>query len=317
LNRNILKADGLLLLTAAIWGFAFVAQRAGMEYIGPFLFNAIRFALGSLCLLGVMAFTKKAGPSGISDSRTNEKIGNSAGKPKPASLVVGGIFAGIVLFLASSFQQAGLVYTSAGKAGFITGLYVVVVPVMGLMLGHRPGLRLWAGAILAGTGLYLLSATGSLTLAPGDGLVLIGALLWAVHVHVIGKYSPGNDPIKLAFMQFAICSILSSVSAAIFESSTMAEVYSAIVPLAYGGFLSVGTAFTLQVVAQRDAKPSHAAIIMSLEAVFAAVGGWLILGESLTSRGVVGCVLMFAGMLVSQEMRKKEIVVKKGTGTFN
>jgi drug/metabolite transporter (DMT)-like permease len=180
-----------------------------------------------------------------------------------------------------------------------------------LLLGYKPGLRLWIGAIMAGTGLYLLSATGSLRLAPGDGLVLVGALLWAVHVHVIGRYSPGNDPIKLAFIQFAVCSILSCVSAVIFESSTMSEVYSAMIPLLYGGLLSVGTAFTLQVVAQRDAKPSHAAIIMSLEAVFAAIGGWLILGESFTSRGVTGCIMMFAGMLVSQE------VSKKGTGTFN
>jgi drug/metabolite transporter (DMT)-like permease len=287
-NKKALKADLLLLLTAAIWGFAFVAQRAGMAFIGPFIFNAIRFCLGSFCLLPIIALNKR--------SETK----------KDKNLLWDGVLAGLVLFLASSFQQFGLVHTTAGKAGFITGLYVVILPLLALIWGFKSSLRTWIGAILAGIGLFLLSVTSKLTLAPGDGLVAIGAFMWAVHVNLIGKFTQVNDPIKLAFVQFAVCSILSCIGAAIYESSTMGEIYRAGIPLLYGGFMSVGTAFTLQVVAQRDAKPAHAAIIMSLESAFAVLGGWLILHETLSMRGIFGCILMLSGMLVSQEVRRRK-----------
>jgi drug/metabolite transporter (DMT)-like permease len=192
------------------------------------------------------------------------------------------------------------VYTTAGKAGFITGLYVVLVPMLGVCLGQKTDTGTWLGAILAAAGLYLLSITEALTLDPGDLLVLLGAFFWAGHVLIIGWVSPRLDPIKLAYIQFAVCSILSLCTAALFEGISLAGIIEAAVPIFYGGALSVGVAYTLQVVGQRHAHPAHAAILLSLEAVFAAFGGWILLDEILTLRGLLGCMLMLTGMLTSQ-----------------
>jgi drug/metabolite transporter (DMT)-like permease len=285
-----MKSDGLLLLTAVIWGFAFVAQRVGMDYVGPFGFNGVRFALGGLVLLPFL--------------RRNHLRDDHSSRREPALLSLpslgGGLVAGLVLFCGASFQQVALVYTTAGNAGFITGLYVVLVPIMGMALGHKTHPGTWFGAALAGIGLYLLSVVGSFTISPGDLLVLIGAFFWAVHVHLIGWLSPRQDPLKIAFLQFVACAVLSLVTSVAFEHNTARSYWSAAIPILYGGALSVGVAYTLQVVAQKKAKPAHAAIILSLEAVFAALGGWLILGETLSPRGIMGCVLMLCGMLLSQ-----------------
>jgi len=279
----------LLLLTAAIWGFAFVAQRSGMEYVGPFLFNALRFGLGCLSLGIVLLLRrqKETVKQGI-PVMGNTKV-----------LAKAGIYAGAVLFLGASLQQTGIVYTTAGKAGFITGLYVIIVPFLGLLWGQRTGAGTLFGAVVAAVGLYLLSIAGKFAISLGDGLVLIGAFVWAAHVHIIGWFSPKVAPIKLAFTQFAICSMLSFIVSIIFEANTLLGIYRGAIPILYGGFMSAGVAFTLQVVAQRDAHPSHAAVIMSLEAAFAALGGRLILGEILTSRGLLGCAFMLMGMVLS------------------
>jgi drug/metabolite transporter (DMT)-like permease len=194
----------------------------------------------------------------------------------------------------------GLVYTTAGNAGFITGLYVVIVPIMGLFWHQRPGAGTWIGAFLAAVGLYLLCITDEFTISFGDLLELMGAFLWAGHVLIIGWLSPKIDSIKLAFTQFAACSVLSLITAIIVETIAFKALIQAAIPILYGGVLSVGVAYTLQVVAQRKAHPAHAAIFLSMEAVFAAVGGWLILSETLTHRGLVGCLLMLSGMLLSQ-----------------
>jgi drug/metabolite transporter (DMT)-like permease len=212
----------------------------------------------------------------------------------------GGLIAGLVLFCGASFQQVALVYTTAGNAGFITGLYVVFVPILGIALGHRAHAGTWIGAALAGVGLYLLSVVGPFTISPGDLLVLIGAIFWACHVHLIGWLSPRQDPVKIAVLQCAACAVLSLLTAVAVEHNTVRSYWSAAIPILYGGLLSVGVAYTLQVVAQKRAKPAHAAIILSLEAVFAAVGGWFFLGETLGPRAIVGCVLMLCGMLISQ-----------------
>ncbi len=296
-NSRIVKSDLLLLLTAAIWGFAFVAQRAGMEHVGPFIFNALRFGLGSLCLVPVLILSNRRHP-GIDSARPQVD-----GFP----LLPYGLLTGVVLFFGASFQQVGVVYTTAGKAGFITGLYVIIVPILGLIWGQRIGRWTWYGAILATMGLYLLSVVGPLNVYLGDMLVLVSAFIWAAHVHLIGWLSPRVDSIKLALMQFLVCSILSLVVSLIFETTTLQGMYAGAIPILYGGIFSVGTAFTLQVVAQRDAKPSHAAIIMSLEAVFAVIGGWMLLGESLSVPGKLGCVLMFAGMLCSRAEVYREV----------
>jgi drug/metabolite transporter (DMT)-like permease len=192
-----------------------------------------------------------------------------------------------------------LVYTTAGKAGFITGLYVIIVPLLGLFWRQQPRIGTWIGAVLAAIGLYFLSVTEEFTIELGDLLVLIGAFFWAAHVLIIGWLSPRINPVKLAFSQYVACSVLSLITASLIEDITMLSIFQAAIPILYGGLLSVGIAYTLQVIAQRDAHPAHAAILLSLEAVFAAIGGWLILGEIISARGLFGCGLMLAGMLLS------------------
>jgi len=274
-----MKANTLLLLAAIIWGFAFVAQRAGMEHVGPFAFNAVRFALGGLVLLPLVLVNRPT---------------------RMKTVLLGGGLAGGVLFLAASLQQAGVIYTTAGKAGFITGLYVIMVPILGLLWRQRVGRGVWLGAILAVVGLYLLGDIGNLDVALGDWLVLGSAFFWAVHVHAIGWLASRIDAIPLACCQFLTCSALSLAAMLLVEEPTIQGLCDAALPILYAGFLSTGVAYTLQVVAQRDVHPAHAAIILSLEAVFAVAGGWLILGETLSWWGLLGCALMLAGMMLSQ-----------------
>jgi drug/metabolite transporter (DMT)-like permease len=214
-------------------------------------------------------------------------------------MLYGGL-AGLAIFAGASLQQVGLVYTTAGKAGFITGLYVVIVPIMGLLWGQRTNAGTWTGALIAAVGLYLLSVNEDFSISFGDLLELIGAFMWAGHIHLIGWASPKTDSLRLAFVQFMFCSGASMLTAVVFEPLRMDDIVAAALPIIYGGALSVGVAYTLQVVGQRRAHPAHAAILLSLEAVFAAVGGWLILGEVMSARGLWGCTLMLSGMLLSQ-----------------
>lgn len=290
MNASVVKSDLLLLSTAIIWGFAFVAQRLGMEYVGPFIFNGVRFALGALVLLPFIL---------INSYRTNRET-VQADPQETGTGIYGGIMAGIALFSGASLQQMGLVYTSAGNAGFITGLYVVIVPLMGIFLRHKTNIGTWTGALLAAAGLYLLSVTDRFTIAYGDLLVLTGAFFWAGHVIIIGWFSPRMDSFRLAFMQYLACAVLSMLVSLMIEDTTLDNLFSASVPIFYGGVMSVGIAYTLQVIAQKGGHPAHAAILLSLEAVFAAVGGWIILNEAFTSRELLGCSLMLSGMLISQ-----------------
>ncbi|OQB03209.1 MAG: putative DMT superfamily transporter inner membrane protein [Chloroflexi bacterium ADurb.Bin222] len=289
-QQRVWRANGLLLLAAVIWGFAFVAQRVGMEYVGPFTFNSARFALGGLALLPLLATQRR-----------------QRAEPLPwRVLAPGGVLAGVALFAGASCQQLGIVTTTAGKAGFITGLYVVLVPILGLARGQRTGLGAWLGAGLAVIGLYLLtlpagSAAFRLTaMTPGDLWVLLGACFWAIHVHLLAWLSRRVDPLPIAVLQFMVTALLSGIAAALFETPTLAGLREAQWAILYGGLLSVGIGYTLQVVAQRDAHPTDAAIILSLEAVFAVIGGVALLDETFTARGLAGCALMLAGMLVSQ-----------------
>ncbi|MBN1482520.1 DMT family transporter [candidate division KSB1 bacterium] len=282
MNIRTVKSDFLLLLTAAIWGFAFVAQRMGMEFVGPFLFNAIRFALGTAAMLPFVLRTRR--------------------KPKRAGVMpglVGCLAAGIFLFLGSSLQQVGIVYTTAGKAGFITGLYVIIVPFIGVFFKHKIGFGNWTGAILAAVGLYFLTITNAFIIQKGDFLVFLSAFFWAAHVHIIAWLAPQIESSRIAMLQFAIVSILSFFVAFAIESFALCDIFNAAIPILYGGLMSVGVAYTLQVVAQKYAPPTHAAIILSLEAVFAVLGGWLVLSEMLSRRSVLGCAFMLTGMLIS------------------
>lgn len=288
------RADVLCLVTALIWGLAFVAQRVGMETMGPLAFNGVRFALGAAALAPLALRSLRYPPP------VPFLAGGETGFPWRS-----GMLAGAVLFAGATLQQVGLKYTTAGKAGFITGLYVVLVPLLGFFLGQRPATGDVVGAVVAVVGLYFLSVTEAFTLAPGDGLELLGAIFWACHVLVIGWLSPRTRALPLAVAQYAVCSLLSLAGAALFEVTTLAGVWAGIMPILYGGLLSVGLAYTLQVVAQRDAKPTHAAILLSFECVFAALGGALLLDERLGNRGMAGCVLMFAGVVASQVWPKK------------
>jgi drug/metabolite transporter (DMT)-like permease len=285
-RRAVIANDSLLLLTSLIWGLAFVAQRVGMEHVGPFTYNAVRFALGALSLLPVLALRKRP---------HRPAVGAQTVGALPA-----GLLAGAVLFCGASLQQVGLVVTTAGKAGFITGLYVVLVPLVGLVWGQRAGWSAWTGALACVAGLFLLSFTESLGMERGDLLVLVGALFWAGHVQLLGWLSPRTDPVRLACVQFAACSILSAGFAVAAEKPAVEGILEAAGPILYGGLLSVGVAYTLQVVAQRRSKPAHAAILLSMESVFAAIGGSILLGERLGPRGAAGCAFIFAGMIVAQ-----------------
>jgi drug/metabolite transporter (DMT)-like permease len=284
----MIRSHALLLLAAAIWGFAFVAQRAGMEHVGPFTFNGVRFALGALVML---PFVRR----NTSEAQQHERI-----FPTKISPVRGALLTGLVLFAGASFQQAGIVSTTAGKAGFITGLYVVLVPLLGCAWGRRTGALAWLGAGAAVTGLYLLTATEAASVGKGDLLVLASAFFWAFHVLLVGQFSARIGAARLAFAQYATCSVLSLTIAIVSEPISSSELAAAVLPILYAGLFSVGLAYTLQVVAQRRAHPTHAAIILSLEAVFAVFGGWILLGEIVETRGLLGCGLMLIGMMLAQ-----------------
>ncbi|MFW6142732.1 MAG: DMT family transporter [Desulfovermiculus sp.] len=285
--KRYIQGDGLLLLTAMIWGSAFVAQKAGMEHIGPFVFNGVRFGLGALVFTPLALRTR--GPQRFLPHR-----------PPPPSLLLSSILAGILLFAGSSLQQVGIIFTTAGKAGFITGLYVIIVPLLGLIWGQKAGKGAWLGACLAVIGLYLLTVKAGFTLSLGDGLVFLCAVMFALHVVTIGWLAPKLEVIKLAVLQFWVCSLLSLGIGLVAEHTTWPDLMAASGPILYGGLLSVGVAYTLQVVAQRKAPPTHAAIILSMETVFAVISGCLILGESLSPRAWAGCSLMLCGMLIAQ-----------------
>jgi drug/metabolite transporter (DMT)-like permease len=296
MNKQALRADALLLLTACIWGFAFVAQRTGMEYMGPFTFNGIRFLLGSFSLIPMILLRGRV---------------RGAGKP-PAFRVFlsSSLLAGICLFLGASLQQIGIIYTTAGNSGFITGLYVIFTPIFAIFLGRKTRLPTWIGAALTFIGLFFLSAapqvfgrdasSGPLIINTGDLITAVGALFWAFHVLVIDNLVQRVDAIVLSAGQFFCCGLLSLVIAFFAETIVPAQLAAGLIPILYGGICSVGIGYTLQVVAQKNAPPAHATILLSLEGTFAAVGGVLILSEPLGTWTLLGFILMLSGMFATQ-----------------
>ncbi len=285
--RQRLVANGMMLVTAAIWGFAFVGQREGMAYLGPFTFNGVRFLLGTFSLLPVLWFYRNT-PK-VRSTEIPERL-----------LWWGGLIAGFCLLMGATFQQVGMQYTTAGKAGFITGMYVIFVPMVGLFVGQRPTLEAVIGACFAIWGLYLLSIHQNFSMSWGDVLNLIGSLFWTAHVLVIGWLSPKVSAIRLSIIQFFITGLISLLLGLILEPISLQALQGAAWAILYTGLMSTGIAYTLQVVAQQWAHSSHAAIILSLEAMFAVLGGWLLLDETLPLRGIVGCGLMLTGMIVAQ-----------------
>lgn len=287
MKRRTLWADALMLITALIWGTTFVAQSLGMEHIGPFLYTGLRFALGSLVVLPLVLLARA--PRVAPEHRRFSK-----------PMLLGSILLGGVLTIGINLQQIGLMFTTVTNSGFITGLYVILVPLLGLFMGMRSGLGTWAGASLAVIGMLLLSVTAHYRIAFGDLLQMASAICWAVHVLLVGILASRYDPIRVSFVQFAVCAAISLLLALALEEIQLEAAMLAAPAIAFGGILAVGIGFTLQVVAQKDAIASHAAIILSLEAVFAAIAGWLVLNETLSLRGFIGCSLMLCGMLVAQ-----------------
>ena len=298
MKTQALKTDLLMLIAAAIWGFAFVAQREGMETMGPFLFSGVRFLIGVVALSPVVWYLSKK-------PQQNHKAEVSTKK-----LLFAGTIAGLLLFGGISCQQVGLQYTTAGKAGFITGLYIFFVPLIGLFLGQRTGSGTWLGATIALFGLYLLSIKEDFTIAEGDLLQLICAVFFATHVLAIGYLAKRMDTLKLALVQYLVCGVISLLIAIAIEMISWDMIVATTIPLLYAGVMSTGIAYTLQVVAQQHAHSSHAAIILSLEGAFAVLGGWLILDEHLPARGLLGCALMLTGMFLSQLFPKLGPILK-------
>ncbi len=291
---DTLKSDLILFLVAFIWGVAFVAQRSGMEHVGPFTFNGLRFLLASVSLVPFMFFFN----NGVKEKRVKLK------QYSKSELIKYGFISSIFLFSGISLQQVGLVYTTAGKAGFITGLYVVIVPIIGLVLKlHRTNFNTWAGALLATVGMYFLSVTSDFTIGFGDFLVLLCAFCFAGHVIVIANFSKKFPAIQLSFVQSLICSLVSLIIAFAIENVNMEGIIDASVPIFYGGVFSSAIAYSLQIYAQKKSHPAHASIIMSFESVFAALAGWIILNEVFSGRAVLGCILILIGMLISQLFR--------------
>ena len=278
-------ANTLLLITAAIWGLGFVAQVLGMNYLEPFAFIGIRFLLGAASLLPLVVFFHHRKWLPVSPAHT---------------VVKGSLVLGVILFGAGSLQQVGIVYSNASNAGFITGLYMVIVPIIGLALKYRTGLNTWLGCVLAVVGLFLLSVKADFTMGYGDTLLLVGAVGWALHILAIDHYAPRAAPLLLSLGQFIVCGCLAMVVSVFIETTSWEQVRAATYVLIYAGVITVGVAYTLQVIAQERADPTHAAIILSLEAVFGALGGYMFLQEQLSGRELIGCVLMLMGMLVSQ-----------------
>lgn len=289
------KANCILILTAMIWGAAFVAQSVGMDYVGPFTFLMARSLLGGLVLLPVLAWMNRR---------------KSAADKAPASrrdYLLAGFLCGTALFAGSAFQQLGLLYTSAGKSGFITALYVVLVPVCSLFLGKRVGLNMWISVVIAAVSLYLLCINESFTIGPGELLTLICALCFTGHIMVIDHFSSRVDGVKLSCIQFFVCATWAAIFMVFRETPSLSAIARCWLPLGYAGILSGGVAYTLQIIGQRNTRPTVASLLMSLESVFAVLFGALLLHERLSPKEYLGCVLMFGAVILAQLPQKQPV----------
>lgn len=291
-----LKNALLLALTAFIWGTAFVAQSVGMEYIGPFTFNGVRSIIGAITLVPCILIQKKSCRK-IIEEGSNRK-----------DLVVGGLLCGALLFVASSLQQIGIKYTSAGKAGFITSCYIVIVPLIGIFMKKTSGWKIWAAVVLALAGLYCLCITDGFTVGKGDIFIFLCAMAFSAHILVIDYFSPKVNGVVLSCIQFVVCGVASLPCMFVFEVPDITAIMSAWMPILYAGVLSCGVAYTLQIIGQRNVNPTIASLILSLESCFSVLAGWVILHEKLSIKESLGCVLMFVAIILAQLPDKKASV---------
>ncbi|MCI8326545.1 MAG: DMT family transporter [Lachnospiraceae bacterium] len=287
----------LLLLAAFIWGVAFVAQSVGMDYIGPFTFNGVRCLIGSAFLLPcIFVFDR------TKNMEEKEKI-----KVNQKTLWLAGIFCGIILFVATNAQQIGLQYTTAGKAGFITALYIVFVPIIGIFLKKKCHWNVWISVLIAVVGFYLLSIKDGFSLSKGDFFVFICALVFPFHIWCVNHFAPFLDGVRLSCIQFCVCGILSVICMFFLEKPELGAILSAWAPILYAGILSCGVGYTLQIIGQKNFNPTIASLLMSFESVFSVLAGWVLLGQALSKREMAGCVLIFAGVVLAQIPAKKEV----------
>lgn len=290
----------LLVLTAFIWGTAFVAQSVGMDYLEPFTFNGVRSLIGGIALLPCIWFLGRMNGKVVSadeDGRMEEGKLSPAGRKE---LALGGIACGLLLFCATSLQQIGIQYTTAGKAGFITAFYIVIVPVLGIFLGKRIGWKVWLAVAAALAGLYFLCITDKFTVGKGDVLIFVCAVVFSVHILVIDYFSPRVDGVKMSCIQFLVCGIMSLPFMFAFETPKAGAMLEGWMPLLYAGVLSCGVAYTLQIIGQKNMNPAVASLILSLESCFSVLAGWAVLGERLSVRETAGCVLMFTAIILAQ-----------------
>ena len=300
-NTKAIRSGFLLFLAASIWGAAFVAQSVGMDYMGPATFNAARFLLGGAVLLPVLAFRAARGPE-----RALEMA--DPGKKGGVRLAAGGICCGLALCGASLLQQIGIQDTAVGKAGILTTLYIVIVPLIGIFLGKRAGAKVWGAAAMALAGMYLLCMSGSpsgagtsfLTVGRGDAFVLGGAVLFSVHILAVDRFSPGTDSVALSCIQFFTSGAICTVLALLTEAPSVSALMAGALPVLYAGVLSCGVAYTLQVVGQKEVEPAAASLILSLESVVSVLAGWAVLGQRLSGRELAGCALVFAAVILVQ-----------------
>lgn len=292
MQRTNIRNSSLLFLAACIWGVAFVSQQVGMDYMGPFTFNGVRSLLGALTLLPFIVCRR-----GKEKKKTESRTGD---RPSWSMYAIAGICCGLALAGGSSLQQIGLQYTSVGKAGFITTLYIILVPIAGTFIGRRAQIQTWIGAAVAVLGLYLICVNESFSINKGDGLIFLCALVFTFHILIIDYFSPKVDGVILSFLQFLVCGIICTTAAFIWETPQLSQLKAGIVPLLYAGVMSCGVAYTLQIIGQKNLNPTVAALILSMESVVSVIAGFAILGQKLAARELAGCFVVFAAVIFVQ-----------------
>ena len=287
MKKSTIGSSMLLFLAACIWGVAFVAQSVGMDYMGPFTFNGVRFLIGGTVLLPVvfMRVRKK--------KDTQQEI-------PPMLTLKGGICCGLAICAASLFQQIGIMDTTVGKAGFITALYIVIVPVLGLFLHKKVTGKIWIGAVVAAVGMYMLCINESFSIGRGDAFVFVCAVLFSIHILVIDYFSPKTDGVALSCIQFYTSGILCTGAAFFVEAPALEQIMAGIIPILYAGVMSCGIAYTLQIIGQKNLEPAVASLILSMESVVSVLAGWVILGQALSGKELFGCALVFAAVILVQ-----------------
>ena len=299
MRKTQLRNSLLLLLAAVIWGVAFVAQSVGMEYVGPFTFNAVRSLIGGIVLIPCIFFLGK-----INGEKKVSLLPED--KKERKTLLTGGLLCGLFLCAASNMQQFGILYTTVGKAGFITACYIVLVPILGIFLGKKTGVGIWISVVLAVIGLYLLCMTDSLSFGKGDLFVLGCAVLFAGHILVIDHFTALVDGVRMSCIQFLVSGMISALLMFLFENPTWQAVWAAKLPILYAGVMSCGVAYTLQIVGQKDMNPTVASLILSLESCISVLAGWMLLNQKLSVRELTGCAVMFVAILIAQLPERKK-----------